>query len=178
MEVQGRRGDVSRRRAATQQDPDHHVQPDDPSDPAVRDQGRDLVSGRVEREQRAAGKARIAASSRRSSRVGAREFSSGREALPFFWVQLPNYNHAEAVPPTQAGWATIRESMRGRARAPEHRTGRDHRPRRKAPDLHPRNKQDVGARLARVVRKVAYHQTVIASGPTYRSHTIAAIRSW
>ena len=40
------------------------------------------------------------------------------------------------------------------------------------PDLHPRNKQDVGARLARVVRKVAYGQKVIASGPTYRSHAI------
>src|SRR6185369_4539743 len=39
------------------------------------------------------------------------EFSSGHEALPFFWIQLPNYNAADSVPPAEEGWATIRESM-------------------------------------------------------------------
>jgi sialate O-acetylesterase len=98
------------------------------------------------------------------------EFSSG--AFPFFWVQLPNYNAADSVPPTEAAWATIRESMEAALTLPN--TGQavivdlGGNP----PDLHPRNKQDVGARLARVVRKVAYGQTVIASGPTYRSHVI------
>jgi sialate O-acetylesterase len=38
--------------------------------------------------------------------------------------------------------------------------------------LHPTNKQDVGARLARVVRKVAYGQNVVARGPAYRSHIV------
>lgn len=39
-------------------------------------------------------------------------------------------------------------------------------------ELHPRNKQDVGARLARIAKKVVYGDTVIASGPRYRSHTV------
>jgi sialate O-acetylesterase len=99
------------------------------------------------------------------------EFSGGR-ALPFFWIQLPNYNRADSVPPTEAGWATIRESMEAALALPN--TGQvviidlGGAP----PELHPRNKQDVGARLSRVVRKVAYGQTVIASGPTYRSNAI------
>jgi sialate O-acetylesterase len=98
------------------------------------------------------------------------EFSSGRTAFPFFWIQLPNYNPADSVPPTNAGWATIRESMQAALALPN--TGQvvtidlGGVP----PELHPRNKQDVGARLARVVRKVAYGQNVLASGPTYRSH--------
>jgi sialate O-acetylesterase len=99
------------------------------------------------------------------------ELGSGHEVLPFFWVQLPNYNPADSIPPVNAGWATIRESMEAALALPK--TGQvviiDL---GGARELHPRNKQDVGARLARVVRKVAYGQNVIASGPTYRSHTI------
>jgi sialate O-acetylesterase len=99
------------------------------------------------------------------------EFSSGKGALPFFWIQLPNYNPADSVPPAQAGWATIRESMQ--AALALRNTGEvvtiDL---GGATQLHPRNKQDVGARLARVVRQVAYGQNVIASGPTYRSHAM------
>jgi sialate O-acetylesterase len=40
-----------------------------------------------------------------------------------------------------------------------------------ASNIHPKNKQDVGARLALVARKVAYGQAILASGPSYRSHT-------
>jgi sialate O-acetylesterase len=42
-----------------------------------------------------------------------------------------------------------------------------------ATELHPQNKLDVGKRLALVARKVAYGEKVLASGPTYRAHTIA-----
>jgi sialate O-acetylesterase len=100
------------------------------------------------------------------------EFSSARGAFPFFWIQLPNYNRPDSTPPAEAGWATIRESMEAALALPN--TGQvvtidlGGVP----AELHPRNKQDVGARLARVVRKVAYRQNVIASGPTYRSHTL------
>ena len=41
-----------------------------------------------------------------------------------------------------------------------------------ADNLHPLDKQDVGRRLALVARKVAYGQSVVASGPTYRRHTV------
>jgi sialate O-acetylesterase len=39
-------------------------------------------------------------------------------------------------------------------------------------DIHPKNKQDVGKRLALAARKVAYGGAVVYSGPTYRSHTV------
>jgi sialate O-acetylesterase len=40
-----------------------------------------------------------------------------------------------------------------------------------AAELHPRDKEDVGARLAIVGRKVAYGEAVDATGPTFRSMT-------
>jgi sialate O-acetylesterase len=97
-----------------------------------------------------------------------REFA---QDLPFFWIQLPNYNPADSVPPTEATWSTQRESMEAALSLPK--TGQVVTIDLGGGDqLHPRNKQDVGARLARVVRKVAYGQNVIASGPTYRSHVV------
>jgi sialate O-acetylesterase len=45
-----------------------------------------------------------------------------------------------------------------------------------AENLHPTNKQDVGARLALVAQRVAYKQPVLASGPTYKSHLVRGNR--
>jgi sialate O-acetylesterase len=36
-------------------------------------------------------------------------------------------------------------------------------------DVHPRNKQDVGKRLALAARKAAYNEDIIYSGPIYKS---------
>ncbi len=101
----------------------------------------------------------------------------GGKAFPFVWVQLPNFNDPDSVPPTRSAWATQRESMAAALALPN--TGQaitidigD------ANDIHPRNKQDVGARLALVARKVAYRQPVAASGPTYRRHTVREGRAW
>jgi sialate O-acetylesterase len=73
----------------------------------------------------------------------------------------------DASPPMQAGWATQRESMEAALALPN--TGRaitiD-----VGGDLHPLNKQDVGARLARVALKTVYGRAIVASGPTYKSH--------
>ncbi|MGH7621657.1 MAG: sialate O-acetylesterase, partial [Gemmatimonadaceae bacterium] len=98
-------------------------------------------------------------------------WSSGRGAFPFLWVQLPNFGPPDSAPPTDAAWAVQRESMSAALSLPN--TGQaitidigD------SANLHPRDKQDVGARLALVARRVAYHQPVVASGPTYRSHTV------
>src|ERR1043165_2228265 len=38
-----------------------------------------------------------------------------------------------------------------------------------ANDIHPKNKQDVGRRLALVANKLVYKQNIIASGPTFKS---------
>ncbi len=96
--------------------------------------------------------------------------SSGTD-FPFLWVQLPNFGPPDSVPRASAAWATQRESMAAALALPN--TGQaiaidvgD------ANDIHPRNKQDVGARLARVARRVAYGQTLVASGPTYRAHRL------
>ena len=39
-------------------------------------------------------------------------------------------------------------------------------------DLHPKNKQPVGERLALAAMKIAYHKNIIYSGPVYKSFSI------
>jgi sialate O-acetylesterase len=41
-----------------------------------------------------------------------------------------------------------------------------------ADDIHPRNKQEVGRRLALAARGVAYGEEIVFSGPVYRSHEV------
>lgn len=88
--------------------------------------------------------------------------------IPFLWVQLPNYGSPDSVPPAAPGWALQRESMEGALALPNTGqaitidVGEDR-------ELHPRNKQDVGARLARVALATAYRRPVVASGPRFRS---------
>jgi sialate O-acetylesterase len=102
-----------------------------------------------------------------------REWGLGE--LPFLWVQLPNFMEPDSVPPAQSAWATLRESQAAALALPRTAqavaidVG-------EATDIHPKNKQDVGARLALAARKLAYHQTVHASGPTYRSHAVRGSR--
>ena len=95
----------------------------------------------------------------------------GSHDFPFLWVQLTSFHPPDSVPPERSAWATQRESMAAALTLPK--TGQaitidvgD------ADDIHPRNKQDVGARLARVARSVVYGQSVVASGPTYRRHAV------
>jgi sialate O-acetylesterase len=99
------------------------------------------------------------------------EWDSGRDAFPFLWVQLPGFNPPDSVPPASAAWATQRESMTAALSLPK--TGQaitiDL---GEAANIHPKNKQDVGARLALVARKVAYGEPILASGPTYRAHAV------
>ncbi|MFL5562774.1 MAG: sialate O-acetylesterase [Gemmatimonadaceae bacterium] len=96
----------------------------------------------------------------------------GEPAFPFLWVQLPNFGTPDSVPSASGGgWAIQRESMAAALALPN--TGQaitiDV---GGANELHPTDKLAVGKRLALVARKVAYREPVIASGPTYRSHTV------
>ncbi len=90
--------------------------------------------------------------------------------FPFFWVQLANYMKPVKVP-TQSNWAELREaqsltlSMPATGQAVIIDIG-------EANDIHPRNKQDVGYRLALAAEKIAYGREVVYSGPTYQSMTI------
>jgi sialate O-acetylesterase len=46
-----------------------------------------------------------------------------------------------------------------------------------ADDIHPRNKQDVGRRLALCALKVAYQKDIVNSGPTFRDLEIEGSRA-
>jgi sialate O-acetylesterase len=81
----------------------------------------------------------------------------------------------DTVPPATGGWALLRESQTAALSLPKTgqavtidigETG----------NIHPRDKDDVGKRLALVALKVAYGQKVEESGPTYRAHTVAGNR--
>jgi sialate O-acetylesterase len=79
-------------------------------------------------------------------------------SMPFLWVQLANFMAADAAP-SESNWALLREAQHAALSLPN--TGEaviidlgD------ANDIHPRDKQDVGARLALAARHVA--------GPTFR----------
>ena len=95
--------------------------------------------------------------------------------VPFLWVQLANYMAADTVPADRSNWAALRESQTAALELPH--TGQavitDL---GEGDNIHPRNKQDVGARLALVARRVAYGEPVEASGPVLRASRFEAGR--
>jgi sialate O-acetylesterase len=93
--------------------------------------------------------------------------SQWKNELPFLWVQLANFKAPDSVP-VQSDWAELREaqslamslSKTGQAVAID--IG-------EANDIHPRNKLDVGNRLALAALKVAYGKDIVYTGPVYHS---------
>jgi len=90
--------------------------------------------------------------------------------LPFLWVQLPNFNTEgnENTPGTWDAWPLIRESLSSAHTLPN--TGEAITIDVGEPDIHPKNKQPVGKRLALVARNLVYQDTIEYSGPRYKSH--------
>lgn len=89
--------------------------------------------------------------------------------FPFLFVQLANYMEAKSEP-SESSWAVLRESQ-SKTLTTTPNTGQaviiDI---GEAGDIHPRNKQDVGYRLALAARKLAYKDDkVVYSGPVYKS---------
>ena len=87
--------------------------------------------------------------------------------FPFYWVQLANFLAPSAVP-GESQWAELREAQRMTLSLPQ--TGQaviidigD------ADDIHPRNKKDVGYRLALNALAKDYKKDVEYSGPVYKS---------
>ncbi len=92
--------------------------------------------------------------------------------FPFLIVQLANFMQRESEP-TNPTWAALREAQ-SLAAAQDPNTGLatiiDI---GEADDIHPRNKQDVGKRLAMAAKKIAYGQSVVPTGPVFRSMTVS-----
>jgi sialate O-acetylesterase len=88
-------------------------------------------------------------------------------AFPFFWVQLANFMKADSLP-VQSDWAELREAQNMTLQLPQ--TGQaviiDV---GEAADIHPKNKQDVGYRLALAAEKVIYSKDIVYSGPVFQS---------
>lgn len=94
----------------------------------------------------------------------------GQGEFPFAWVQLPNYMTPQKAP-VETGWPSIRESMLKTLAVPN--TGMaitiDI---GEAEDIHPKNKQDVGKRLALWAMAKVYGQKGAYSGPLPVGHEI------
>lgn len=95
-----------------------------------------------------------------------------RDDLPFHVVQLANFGRP-APSGLASPWAELREAQRLTAQALPHvglavtiDIGED-------ADIHPKNKQEVGRRLALIARHAEYGQAdVEPSGPTLRAHRV------
>jgi sialate O-acetylesterase len=90
--------------------------------------------------------------------------------FPFYFVQLANW-HAGKAQPDESDWAELREAQTMTLREPH--TGMavtidigDEN------DIHPRNKLDVGRRLAAWALAGTYGQNVVPSGPLFERYTI------
>jgi sialate O-acetylesterase len=96
----------------------------------------------------------------------------GEGDFPFLFVQLANYKSNE-------WWPVLRESqtatlgLRNTGMAVAIDVGESR-------DIHPKNKQDVGLRLALAARHIAYQQPIEYSGPLYRQATSegSQLRVW
>ncbi|WP_347841302.1 sialate O-acetylesterase [uncultured Draconibacterium sp.] len=87
--------------------------------------------------------------------------------FPFLFVQLANYMKATQQP-EESEWAELREAQSLTLELPN--TGMASAiDIGEADDIHPRNKQDVGNRLALNALKTAYNKELVHTGPTYQS---------
>ncbi|PWB25660.1 sialate O-acetylesterase [Flavobacterium sp. HTF] len=92
--------------------------------------------------------------------------------LPFLFVQLANYKQQKQQP-DNSDWAELREAQfmalklpnTGMAVTTDIGNGED---------IHPKNKQDVGGRLANIALAKVYNTKIEYSGPLYKSYSVKA----
>ncbi len=89
-------------------------------------------------------------------------------AMPFYFVQLASFNAGNGNSNQGSNWAELREAQSKAALLPNAGMAvtidiGD------AKDIHPRNKQDVGIRLAALALQKTYGIKMVASGPVYKN---------
>lgn len=88
------------------------------------------------------------------------------DQCPFLWVQLPNYKAPQQAPVETSGWVIVQEQMlkslalSNTGMAITIDVGEEK-------DIHPKNKQDVGKRLALWALGTTYDKPIVYSGPIY-----------
>ena len=90
--------------------------------------------------------------------------------LPFLFVQLPNYD--DAIDPTRMSWAFFREAQ-ARTLAVPHTGMAVTIDIGEANDIHPKNKQDVGRRLAAIALSDIYHVDASSRSPVFLKQAIS-----
>jgi len=92
----------------------------------------------------------------------------GQGDFPFEWVQLPNFRAPQKEPVETTGWVIVQGEMletlsvTNTGMAVTIDVG-------EADDIHPKNKQDVGKRLALWALGTTYGKDIVYSGPLYKS---------
>ena len=90
----------------------------------------------------------------------------GQGDFPFLWAQLPNYKTPQAAPVENDPWVTVQEAMFKSLSVPN--TGMAiNIDVGEAKDIHPKNKQAVGKRLAIWALAKTYGRSHVPSGPLY-----------
>jgi sialate O-acetylesterase len=92
----------------------------------------------------------------------------GHPGLPFLYVQLCTINAPPEQPPERSAWAELRETQAACLDVPQTAMAvtvdlAD------VNDPHPKNKQDVGKRLALAARATVYGEKLVHQGPTYKA---------
>jgi len=88
--------------------------------------------------------------------------------FPFYWVQLADF-HNESADPQESAWAELREAQTMTVRALPNTGQAVINDLGEANDIHPKNKQDVGKRLARVALARDYGVDLCYQSPRYKS---------
>ncbi|WP_379848971.1 sialate O-acetylesterase [Larkinella bovis] len=93
--------------------------------------------------------------------------------FPFLFVQLASYNAFGGNSEKGSPWAELREAQAlalttvpNTGMAVTTDLGESN-------DIHPKNKQDVGKRLAYNALKLVYQQPIVPAGPVYQSHQVS-----
>ncbi len=90
--------------------------------------------------------------------------------MPFYFVQLANYLAVSELQP-ESEWALLREAQTSVLHLPNVGMAGNI-DLGEADDIHPKNKQEVAARLARLALRRTYGMDVVCSAPEYSSYTV------